>query len=229
MPKVKHKSQDNTQSKRKEEAIEWIPPSKSCSTRWVGFLMAKERDHSAGRRRAKCTYCNNVLYGKPQFLKKHMVNECQSIPGDKKSEYINAVTPQESDKSEIESTPNTKLAPLVPKIIHNYTQSTFNHFVQRKKDKMDEIYKDLCLALIIGRVPVALLENKYFVQFQRQLSVSPITPTSRYVMMNRILPTVHAECVRDMQKDLASQSGVTISLDGWSDIFHNSFYAVLAL
>lgn len=158
-----------------------------------------------------------------------MVNECQSIPGDKKSEYINAVTPQESDKSEIESTPNTKLAPLVPKIIHNYTQSTFNHFVQRKKDKMDEIYKDLCLALIIGRVPVALLENKYFVQFQRQLSVSPITPTSRYVMMNRILPTVHAECVRDMQKDLASQSGVTISLDGWSDICHNSVYAVLAL
>ncbi|KAH9825009.1 hypothetical protein DFH28DRAFT_1117164 [Melampsora americana] len=183
--------------------------------------MAKERDHSAGRRHAKCTYCNNVLDGKPHFLKKHIINECQSIPGDKKSEYINIVTPHESDESEIESTPKAKIAPLRPKFVHNYTQSTFNHFVERKQDKMDEIHKDLCLALIIGRVPFSLLENEYFVRFQKQLSICPITPISRYVMMNRILPTVHAKCVRDMRKDLASQSGLTISLDGWSDICHN--------
>ncbi|KAH9811358.1 hypothetical protein DFH28DRAFT_1182261 [Melampsora americana] len=103
----------NGQSQRnnsKDSPTEWIPPSSGCTSRWTGFLMAKERDQSIGRRAAKCTYCDVVMDGKPHDLQKHMIILCKSIPGDKKSAYINTVTPNahstlESETVDDDSTP----------------------------------------------------------------------------------------------------------------------------
>lgn len=48
-------------------------------------------------------------------------------------------------------------------------------------------------------------------------------------MMETVLPILHAKHEMATEERLKTQSNLTISLDGWTDISKNSIYAVLVL
>ena len=61
------------------------------------------------------------------------------------------------------------------------------------------------------------------------ISVVPFKPTTRFCMMETVLPILHAKYEVATQEKLKTELNLTIALDGWTDISKNSIYAVLVL
>lgn len=84
--------------------------------------------------------------------------------------------------------------------------------------------------VVTGNTVFRLLQNEFFIEYQKKLaSGRKISLPSRDGIINTTLPLLHSKLVGRKEAEAMEVNGVTISLDGWTDISHCSVYAVLVL
>lgn len=213
----------------------WIEPPTGSTANWTGFQASSVRHN--GRRRAQCTHCKSEIDGKTSKLCNHMTQACKSISIADRSAYneLNLNLPAQNSPNNNSQTQNpstsdgssTLTLAKRKKLVHDF--SSLHHLKTRDKKENMKTYEDLLKALITGDVPFRFLHNKSFRDFQQKLSLSPYTPASRHVMMDMVIPRLHAQYSILTKSELKKHTNMKISLDGWTDCSRNSVYAVLLL
>ncbi|MBW0560220.1 hypothetical protein O181_099935 [Austropuccinia psidii MF-1] len=222
-------------------ASNWQTPSNVHGSRWSGFLMSKlNYDSPSHRRKAKCSYCNEIFNdARPHRLFMHLKDRCQKIPPDKKSKYIQEVLQDSrtSDSEEVStsgtstslSTPLSRASSIIRKQSHGDTPSTASYFRCMSNDRTQELHELILKALIVSNVSFRFLDNKYFQDYQRALVRSPYKLPTRDSICNNVLPLLHAKREAMILEQVINTQGMTLSIDGWTDVSGCSLYALLLL
>ncbi|OAV96614.1 hypothetical protein PTTG_00808 [Puccinia triticina 1-1 BBBD Race 1] len=212
----------------------WSKPTKIHGPQWNGFVMSDLRKDQSRRRQAKCTYCNKQFnQAKPTQLFSHIKDSCVAIPAEKKAEYIRDVLKDSSQKfsRELEETSDNNDGQMISDSVApaGQSKSVENYFRAMSREKTCHLHELLTKALLSSNIPMTLLENPYFQEYQSELARSPYQLPRRVQVMEKILPMVHARHEAELFKNLKDQKQMTLSLDGWTDNSGNSIYALLAL
>ncbi|MBW0536016.1 hypothetical protein O181_075731 [Austropuccinia psidii MF-1] len=84
-------------------------------------------------------------------------------------------------------------------------------------------------ALIISNIPFRFLYNKYFQEYQCALVQSPYKLPTRDSISKNVLPLLHAKHEEMILQQACKSKGMTLSIDGWTEISGYSLYALLLL
>lgn len=100
--------------------------------------------------------------------------------------------------------------------------------IRKLEDNM-KVHGYMLKALITGHVPIWFIHNKSLVEARQKLSVPRFTTASQHVLVDRVLPRLHAHYSISAKAWLKQNTNTSISLDGWTECFRNSVYPVLIL
>ncbi|MBW0491689.1 hypothetical protein O181_031404 [Austropuccinia psidii MF-1] len=222
--------------------ITWMCPTQSHGARWKGFLMSNF-DNSSRRRQAKCTHCEQVFNeARPHQLFAHIKDKCQSISALERIQYLqDAVSnatglfSSESDdiptlgpcKSHlfIDSSPISNIPQKRPRGASSSDHSCLPPFTVEEMQKLHELILTACLT---SNIPLDFLDNPYFQQYQEGLAQSlPYELPLRTQITQTALPMLHAKHEMEIMNEVRNQKGLTLSLDGWTDVSGNTIYTVL--
>ncbi|KAA1066221.1 hypothetical protein PGT21_025508 [Puccinia graminis f. sp. tritici] len=188
---------------------DWVTPSEKHSARWRGFLMTELRGDGSRRRKAKCTYCEQVFnHGKPHLLFSHIKDSCAAVSPEKKSAYLCDAVAAGGDEISLPSDNGCDDGRII---------------------STQHLHELLFKSLISSNIPLTYLENPYFQEYQSELAHSVYKIPRRVQMMEKVLPMIHAKSELSMYNILKDQTRLTLSLDGWTDNSGNSIYALMIL
>ncbi|KAI8822674.1 uncharacterized protein EV422DRAFT_524947 [Fimicolochytrium jonesii] len=212
--------------------VVWVNPSDSHGTRWEGFLMSQHRVKPSNRHMAKCSFCHKVYKnGKPDKLCKHM-KDCPEVPHEFKRQYLSKVLEESGVVKTVgdmtdASLENTPVVPVPRKRKLEDGADMSDLLKINKKSEQQALYVLLSKALITANVPLRLLSNPYFQDYQRRLARIPFHPPAQEIIGRGLLPLLNTEYEQSVMQKLGPEQNMTLSLDGFVDLSGNSTYALM--
>jgi hypothetical protein len=195
--------------------------------------MTELRGDGSRRRKAKCTYCEQVFnHGKPHLLFSHIKDSCVAVSPEKKSAYLRDVVAAGGDEISLPSDNGCDDGRIISVSIPSKKKSNPSvdqFFRPVSNEKTQHLHELLFKSLISSNIPLTYLENPYFQEYQSELARSVYKIPRRVQMMEKVLPMIHAKSELSMYNILKDQNCLTLSLDGWTDNSGNSIYALMIL
>ena len=107
------------------ENNEWEDHASATNDVWKHFLRSKSKV-GGGRFRCKCKYCDEIMEGKPQRMRKHLLVVCTGIPFDAKAALLalqNSTTAENVAVDEDGQSVSTRASMLSSKLVHHQKAS----------------------------------------------------------------------------------------------------------
>ncbi|MBW0496295.1 hypothetical protein O181_036010 [Austropuccinia psidii MF-1] len=169
----------------------------------------------------------------------HIKDNCHKIPPNKKSKYIQDVL-QNSKVSDSDgilalgtstslSTPPSTPSRATFNQLPSKTPSTIFHFQCLSHEHTQDLHEHILKALVISNVSFLFLDNHYFQYYQQALVQLPYKLPTRDSICNNALPLLHANIKAQIMQKVINSKGMTLLIDGWTDISGYSLYALLLL
>lgn len=187
--------------------MEFTDPSstklKNLSENWNGYHISTKKPENQRHYIAKCLYCEKEFKGKPAELMKHKLNNCS-----KKSAW-----PKEL-RGIGRAEPPIKIQGQ--ELISKFTQNT---------RPVDETVDQLVLnALVSTSTPFAFVGDPHVKALFNKLNIKL---PNRNKLRDVLLPQSVYEVDKENEELLSKATGLTIALDGWTDVSGESFVAVV--
>ena len=174
---------------------------------WNHFEKSSERKKTETQQQhfvATCKYCNTLLSGQPQRMKNHLSNYCSSVPLDVKQQYLNLEKTQKiSDNND------------------NNNNSNTNDDSINNNEKKIEIDTTIARAFYASGIPLATVENPFFIQALKQINPEYCLP-SRKKLSTNLLEKEYKKVSEDVKKLIKNAKYICITSDGWTNIHQES-------
>ena len=197
------------------------------------FMISKVFKTTTRRNYAFCKYCQEVMEGRPTELYKHIA-ACSKVLGTIKVQYMldnnklisdddaclstttqPCTTGIEQTPSSVESvSTNVKSMYPVPSM-----QTSLSGYVRTyTKELILTLHILLLKAIITSATSFSILDNPYFIEYQRTLAGNKAYPIpSYYYLIQDLLPQLYAEVILRHEKVKKIVRDFTLSIDGVTD------------
>jgi len=168
------------------------------------------------------------MIGKSQRIMKHLITVYKIISFEDRARIMEV----EKDKSSVSSlsTTSDETAAAVEKKQKSNQKSMKAFYNPVKLSEKEENALNLASlrAVVCGGVPFSFVENYYLSEWVEMLKVSYKLP-SRPTITDNHLVQLYVEACRERDEVLKEVSCCTLLWDGWTDVSHQSIYALMVL
>ena len=171
---------------------------------WIHFESSSDRKHDKINNHydAKCRYCNELVSGQPERLKKHL-KRCRNVDESIKSRYDNSIcSSNQNIQSTLNNSKQTKLTSFIDKCYQN------------EKEEIDAILARMIFGL---GLPLSLVEAPAFIEFCKKLRPSYELP-SRRIISERLLNKEFENTQKSVKQLVNDAKFVSIATDGWTNL-----------
>jgi len=207
----------------------WVEPEKKFGDEWSCFWRSSNK--FKGRYQAKCKHCLCIMSGRPSRIHKHIAINCKKIDPNSKAQYIMRANPEaqaslSSKRPRMDSIGETSSAGGKSGS-SQLSLSNFFHPPMSEASTMKH-HRNLLNALISCNIPFNIVNDRYMKKFIDDLPGNYQLP-SRDVLSENVFTSAATQHFIERLDKIKDMKDVTICLDGWEDVSHNSVYGFMLL
>lgn len=177
---------------------------------WDHFEKSSERKKTGEQQQhfiATCKYCKTSLSGQPQRMKNHLSKICSDVPPEVKQQYLNLEKTQKISNDNDDNNKNTN--------------DDINNDDNNNNEKKKEIDITIARAFYASGIPLATIENPFFIQALQQINPE-YCPPSRKKLSTNLLEKEYKKVSEDIKKLVKNANYICITSDGWTNIHQES-------